>query len=170
MVGAVSDITSVKVADLLTGLPNRRLLTDRLEQAVAQARRKGNRVALMLLDLDDFKIINDTQGHSAGDSVLVIIAQRLRASVRACSSVGQKAPLPTFTSSTRPCSPALSFLLRMLAVISGTLSTVAVTSRIAYSRRSAGARLAPARACSTPGPCAPCARACPTSPWWWTPG
>jgi diguanylate cyclase (GGDEF)-like protein/PAS domain S-box-containing protein len=76
--------------DTLTGLPNRRLLTDRLEQAVAQARRKGNRVALMLLDLDDFKIINDTQGHSAGDSVLVIIAQRLRASVRESDTVARQ--------------------------------------------------------------------------------
>jgi diguanylate cyclase (GGDEF)-like protein/PAS domain S-box-containing protein len=75
--------------DMLTGLPNRRLVTDRLEQAVAQARRKGGRVAMMVLDLDDFKIINDTEGHAAGDAVLVTVAQRLRGSVRESDTVAR---------------------------------------------------------------------------------
>jgi diguanylate cyclase (GGDEF)-like protein/PAS domain S-box-containing protein len=75
--------------DTLTGLPNRRLLTDRLEQAVALARRSGNRLALMLMDLDDFKAINDTHGHSTGDQVLVTVAQRLRASVRESDTVAR---------------------------------------------------------------------------------
>jgi len=75
--------------DTLTGLPNRRLLGDRGEQALALARRSGSRVALLLLDLDDFKIINDTDGHSAGDTVLVDIAQRLRGLVRETDTVAR---------------------------------------------------------------------------------
>ncbi len=75
--------------DPLTGLANRRLLTDRLEQAVALARRRGNHVAVLLLDLDDFKIINDTDGHSVGDAVLTTVAQRLRLAVRASDTVAR---------------------------------------------------------------------------------
>ncbi len=75
--------------DTLTGLPNRRLLGDRAEQALALAKRSGHLVALLLLDLDDFKIINDTDGHSAGDTVLVAIAQRLRGLVREIDTVAR---------------------------------------------------------------------------------
>lgn len=75
--------------DSLTGLPNRRLLADRLEQAIAQARRRGGLVALMLLDLDDFKVINDTDGHAVGDAVLATIAHRLRLAVREADTVAR---------------------------------------------------------------------------------
>lgn len=75
--------------DTLTDLPNRRLLGDRTEQALALARRSGHLVALLLLDLDDFKIINDTDGHSAGDTVLVAIARRLRGLVREIDTVAR---------------------------------------------------------------------------------
>ena len=75
--------------DTLTGLPNRRLLTDRLEQALALAKRSGHHVGLMLLDLDDFKIINDSLGHSAGDMVLCATAQRLRGTVREVDTVAR---------------------------------------------------------------------------------
>ena len=75
------------------------------------------------------------------------------ASCRAMAGVPAKAPLPTFTSSTRPCRPAASFLDRMLAVISAMDSTVAVTSRIAYSRRSAGASSAVCPMMAQPAPC-----------------
>ena len=68
--------------DTLTGLPNRRLMIDRLDQATALAKRNLHRVAVMLLDLDNFKIINDTDGHSAGDRVLITIAERLRSLIR----------------------------------------------------------------------------------------
>ncbi len=68
--------------DPLTGLPNRRLLSDRIEQGMAQTRRSGAYMALAVLDLDGFKPINDNLGHEAGDMVLKGVAQRLRATLR----------------------------------------------------------------------------------------
>lgn len=69
--------------DQLTGLPNRFLFQDHSELALAQAARKGRQVALMFLDLDRFKIINDTLGHRAGDTLLIEVARRLAACLRA---------------------------------------------------------------------------------------
>jgi diguanylate cyclase (GGDEF)-like protein/PAS domain S-box-containing protein len=79
---AEQTITHMAFHDALTGLPNRRLFHDRLLQALALGQRNQSSVALMLLDLDHFKQINDTLGHDAGDEVLVIIAARLSASIR----------------------------------------------------------------------------------------
>ncbi len=68
--------------DGLTGLPNRALFEDRLKHALAQAERHGWNLAVMFVDLDAFKVINDTHGHDAGDRVLQTIAVRLRNSIR----------------------------------------------------------------------------------------
>lgn len=75
--------------DPLTGLPNRRLLSDRLAQAVALAERTGSTVAVCLLDLDGFKAINDCYGHETGDRFLIRIAEVLRAAFRAHDSVAR---------------------------------------------------------------------------------
>lgn len=75
--------------DDLTGLANRRLFLDRLEQARANAHRHGHRMAVMFLDLDLFKRINDTLGHHAGDQVLSTIARRLQATVGEGESVAR---------------------------------------------------------------------------------
>lgn len=68
--------------DALTGLPNRALFNDRLEQAISKARRYNEKIALFFIDLDHFKEINDTLGHEVGDEVLKFFATRLNASVR----------------------------------------------------------------------------------------
>jgi diguanylate cyclase (GGDEF)-like protein/PAS domain S-box-containing protein len=97
--GTGSDITARKVTeqrvhhvaqhDVLTGLPNRSLLQDRLGQAVAYATRSGHQVWVMLIDLDRFKFVNDSMGHKAGDVLLMTVAARLRSSLRDTDTVAR---------------------------------------------------------------------------------
>jgi len=75
--------------DVLTGLPNRATLHDRLEQAIAQARRRRECVAVLWLDMDHFKYVNDTHGHKVGDDLLCALAQRLRETVRESDTVAR---------------------------------------------------------------------------------
>ena len=98
-VGVFSDISQLKshehelerIAnyDPLTGLPNRRLLSDRLLQAVSRAQRGSRLMAVCYLDLDGFKPINDQAGHAAGDAILVEVADRLRATLRGDDTIAR---------------------------------------------------------------------------------
>jgi diguanylate cyclase (GGDEF)-like protein/PAS domain S-box-containing protein len=76
--------------DFLTALPNRMLLNDRLTQAIASAHRHGKSLAVLFLDVDHFKHINDSLGHAIGDRVLKSVAERLVSSVRSCDTVSRQ--------------------------------------------------------------------------------
>ena len=78
----IADLASLAEHDPLTGLPNRLLLNDRINQAISLAHRHAGKVAVLFLDLDGFKHINDSLGHSVGDEVLCSVAKRLLACVR----------------------------------------------------------------------------------------
>lgn len=99
VIGTLLDVTLRKQAedqlahlahhDGLTGLPNRVLLLERVTQMLAYAQRHGHFVAIAYIDLDRFKTINDTLGHSVGDDLLKIVAERLSRAVRACDTVAR---------------------------------------------------------------------------------
>lgn len=95
--GVVEDITERRryqsllqhqaTHDHLTGLPNRHLLDERLQMAIRLAGRHGGRVALAFVDLDNFKVVNDSLGHGIGDQLLIEVANRLRSALRASDTV-----------------------------------------------------------------------------------
>ncbi|MFE1440308.1 aminotransferase class I/II-fold pyridoxal phosphate-dependent enzyme [Streptomyces sp. NPDC058739] len=76
------ELTQRAFHDSLTGLPNRTLLMERIERALLRSRREGSLTCLLFIDLDDFKLVNDTMGHSAGDHLLIAVAGRLTAMLR----------------------------------------------------------------------------------------
>jgi diguanylate cyclase (GGDEF)-like protein len=82
-------VTQLALYDPLTSLANRRLFADRLEQAIARQARHGGRMAVLFGDLDDFKAVNDTYGHGAGDELLCQVAARLQLAVRATDTAAR---------------------------------------------------------------------------------
>ena len=98
-IGVFADITQQKQTqlqlqrsahyDALTGLPNRVLLADRLDQAIAGVQRTGHRLAVAFIDLDNFKPVNDEHGHATGDALLMAIAERMRRSLRSVDTLAR---------------------------------------------------------------------------------
>jgi diguanylate cyclase (GGDEF)-like protein len=87
--GELDALTRTSQRDALTGMPNRALMRDRLEQSITLARRHGLRTAVLFVDLDGFKPINDELGHDAGDEVLQLLARRMESVVRASDTVSR---------------------------------------------------------------------------------
>jgi diguanylate cyclase (GGDEF)-like protein/PAS domain S-box-containing protein len=91
MAGSQTDITEGKISDPLTHIPNRLYFIDRLESAIETAREQGTLFAVLFIDLDQFKTVNDSLGHTAGDELLIDVAGRLRAGMRNSSRPGEQA-------------------------------------------------------------------------------
>jgi diguanylate cyclase (GGDEF)-like protein len=83
------ELTFLATHDVLTGLPNRKLILDRTEQLLARSRRHGTLPAAVFIDLDNFKLINDTLGHHAGDELLRAVTERLQSAVREPDTLGR---------------------------------------------------------------------------------
>ena len=129
-VGLFSDITALKTHeqqlehiahyDALTTLPNRVLLADRLQQALTQSQRRGQPVAVILLDLDGFKVINDHHGHESGDQLLMTVATRMKQALREGDTLARiggdefVAVLPDLAD-VEACTPLLTRLLAAAA-------------------------------------------------------
>ena len=121
-IGVINDVTESKQRtsfleyeinhDVLTGLANRNLMWDRLEQALHMAQRNKTLVAIVLVDLDNFKLINDSHGHEAGDEVLKIIARKMLGSVRDSDTVARLGGDEFVLILTNQ--PSLRFTLRMI--------------------------------------------------------
>ena len=91
MAGSQTDITEGKISDPLTHIPNRLYFMDRLESAIETAHEEGALFAVLFIDLDKFKLVNDSLGHAVGDELLIDVAGRLRASLRTTSRPGDPA-------------------------------------------------------------------------------
>ncbi|MHB1678537.1 MAG: diguanylate cyclase domain-containing protein [Sulfuriferula sp.] len=89
-VNNLNELTHLSQRDVLTDTPNRALMSDRLENALTMAQRRGTRVAVLFVDLDHFKQINDTLGHTVGDKVLQLVARRLESVVRDSDTVSRQ--------------------------------------------------------------------------------
>ncbi|MDP2770370.1 MAG: EAL domain-containing protein, partial [Giesbergeria sp.] len=129
-VALFTDITSLKenerklerIAhyDALTGLPNRVLLADRLQQAMARCQRRGHSLAVAFIDLDGFKAVNDLHGHEQGDGLLVALAQRLQSSLREGDTLSRMGgdefvAVLSDLENTKDCEPVLERMLHAAA-------------------------------------------------------
>ncbi|MEZ5717680.1 MAG: EAL domain-containing protein [Burkholderiaceae bacterium] len=129
-VALFTDITSLKenerklerIAhyDALTGLPNRVLLADRLQQAMARCQRRGHSLAVAFIDLDGFKAVNDLHGHEQGDGLLVALAQRLQSSLREGDTLSRMGgdefvAVLADLENTKDCEPVLERMLHAAA-------------------------------------------------------
>lgn len=133
-----AELARIAHYDPLTGIPNRRLLGDRLKQAIAQARRTRQPVAVCMMDLDGFKQVNDTHGHEAGDQLLAEIARRLQQAVRADDTVARLGG-DEFVMVFRDCTSPVVFerilaAVREPVVLEQTATQVSASLGVAYFR------------------------------------
>ncbi len=141
-------ITQLAHYDTLTGLPNRVLFTHTLDEALRQARDRVHALAVLFLDLDGFKKVNDTLGHDAGDRLLTVVAERLRAAVRADDTVARLAGdeftviLPVITAPEQAASVARKLLQGVAAPIALDEQVVQVSASIGISLYPAGGETA----------------------------
>ena len=136
-IGVINDVTESKQRtnfleheinhDVLTGLANRNLMWDRLEQALSMAQRNKTLVAVILVDLDNFKVINDTWGHDAGDEVLKVVARKMLGSVRDSDTVarigGDEFVLILANQ------PSLRYMLRMIERLRRDMATTVIVNQ-----------------------------------------
>jgi diguanylate cyclase (GGDEF)-like protein/PAS domain S-box-containing protein len=97
MAGSLTDITEGKVADVLTGLPNRLLFAERLSRSIRRARENGPGYAVLFLDVDRFKVVNDSLGHVVGDQLLIGICDRLAKCLRSTDPITRPGTDPTLS-------------------------------------------------------------------------
>ncbi|MFP4125946.1 MAG: putative bifunctional diguanylate cyclase/phosphodiesterase [Alphaproteobacteria bacterium] len=128
--------------DALTGLPNRALLSDRARQQIARVRREGGTMALLMMDLDDFKGVNDTLGHAAGDALLEQVGARLAGAVREVDTVGRLGgdEFAVVTGALRAAEDAAVVAERILAALAEPISLL---GRPHLARASVGVALYP---------------------------
>ena len=135
-IGVINDVTELKQRttfleheinhDVLTGLANRNLMWDRLEQALYMAQRSKSLVAVVLVDLDNFKVINDTWGHEAGDEVLKVAARKMLASVRDSDTVARHGGDEFVLILANQ--PSLRYTLRMIERMRRNMDTVVIVN------------------------------------------
>jgi diguanylate cyclase (GGDEF)-like protein len=131
----LNQLTRISQRDAVTGMPNRALILDRLENAIAVARRRGTRIAVVFIDLDHFKPINDLLGHAGGDEVLQLVAQRLQSVVRESDTIsryGGDEFLVLLTDASQPSDVAL-IVGKMLAALATPSSVGGHTLRVSAS-------------------------------------
>lgn len=142
---AFSDVTAEKLAeqkvtelalhDIITGLPNRLLLADRSHQAIVAAKRQGTGLALIYLDLDGFKSVNDTFGHEAGDDVLKAVAERLRNHTRETDTAARVGgdEFVVLVQNVTDCANAMQIAAKIVAAINHPIVTAAGEHRVGAS-------------------------------------
>ena len=150
----------------LTGLPNRRLLRDRLEQALAGSARSGRQGALLFIDLDNFKLVNETSGHEIGDQLLVEVARRLDACLGAAGGAarvgGDEFVALIENLSENPCEAAALAKQTGERILAALNAPYGLAGGVRHSSPSIGVAMfggaaTPARKCSS-GPTSPCTK------------
>lgn len=135
-------IKNLAYYDVLTGLPNRRLFNDRLNVAIANAHRHNHLLAIVFIDLDQFKRINDTLGHTIGDRLLVDVAQRIQAQVREGDTVARMGG-DEFTLLLQEIEDADAAVALVHRILSAIARPVAITNNTLYVTASVGISLYP---------------------------